>query len=280
MMNQIFQSAVGVDLGGTKLLLRYRDHSLRFETGPDFGAADLTEILKNFIRQYVEPGGVIGIAVPGVVENDTVVACDVLPELAGWKASTLLCQKIGQVSLANDANAALHATVTDLASDKTAITVMVGTAIGCGLMIDGKVFRGAKGWAGELGYWPVQTSGSQWSRLDDIAGGRYMANRLNVDANQLALLSHQGHQAALEVIAEGGRALGRALGGIINLLNPHRLSVGGGTLKLVGYWAEAQTHIKASAIPSMLEECEIRTVHELEDIVAMGAAQIALTAFR
>lgn len=280
MMNQVFHSAVGVDLGGTKLLLRYRDHILRFETGPNFGAADLTEILKNFVGQYVEPGGVIGIAVPGVVERDAVVACDVLPELVGWDANTLLSQKVGKVSLANDANAALHASVIDLASEKTAITVMVGTAIGCGLMIDGKVFRGARGWAGELGYWPVQTSGSQWCRLDDIAGGRYMANRLNVDGNQLALLSHQGHRAALEVIAEGGRALGRALGGIINLLNPHRLSVGGGTLKLVGYWEEAQTHIKASAIPSMLEECEIRTVHELEDLVAMGAAQIALTALR
>ncbi|MCX5564839.1 ROK family protein [Alcaligenes phenolicus] len=280
MMNQVFQSAVGVDLGGTKLLLRYRDHVLRFETGPDFGAANLRDILKDFIGQYVEPGVVIGIAVPGVVENDTVVACDVLPKLAGWRANTLLCQKVDQVSLVNDANAALHATVIDLASDKTAVTVMVGTAIGCGLMLDGKVFRGARGWAGELGYWPVQASGSQWKRLDDIAGGRHMANRLNVDANQLALLSQQGHPAALEVIAEGGRALGRALGGIINLLNPHRLSVGGGTLKLVRYWAEAQTQIEASAIPSMLKECEIRTVHELEDLVAMGAAQIALTAPR
>lgn len=222
----------------------------------------------------------MGIAVPGIVENDTVIACDVLPGLVGWNANTLLSQKVGQISLANDAKAALHATVIDLTRDKTAIAVMVGTAIGCGLMIDGKVFRGAGGWAGELGYWPVQTSDSQWSRLDEIAGGRHMANRLNVGGNQLALLSHQGHPAALEVIAEGGRALGRALGGVINLLNPHRLSVGGGTLKLVGYWAEAQTHIKATAIPSMLEECEIWTVHELEDLVAMGAAHIALTALR
>lgn len=280
MVNQVFQSAVGVDLGGTKLLLRYRDHTQRFETGPDFGAADLTEILKNFIERYVEPGSVIGIAVPGVVENGSVVACDVLPKLVGWQADTLLSPKVGKVSLANDANAALHATVIDLASDKTAVTVMVGTAIGCGLMIDGKVLRGAGGWAGELGYWPVQTSGSQWGRLDDVAGGRYMANRLDVDGSQLALLSQQGHRAALEVIAEGGRALGRALGGVINLLNPHRLSVGGGTLKLAGYWEEAQTQIKASAIPSMLAECEIRTVHELEDLVAMGAAQIALTPLR
>ena len=182
--------------------------------------------------------------------------------------------------MVNDANAALQATVIDLARDKTAVTVKVGTAIGCGLMIDGKLLRGAGGWAGELGYWPVQLSDSQWGRLDDLAGGRYMANRLNVDAHQLALLSRQGHRAALEVIAEGGRALGRALGGIINLLNPHRLSVGGGTLKLAGYWAEAQTHIKASAIPSMLEECKIRAVHEMEDLVAMGAAQIALTPLR
>jgi len=47
-----------------------------------------------------------------------------------------------------------------------------------------------------------------------------------------------------------------------------------------GYWAEAQTHIKASAIPSMLEECEIRAVHEMKDLVAMGTAQIELTPLR
>lgn len=280
MANQVFQSAVGVDLGGTKLLLRYRDHTLRFDTGPAFGAAHLTKILKDFIEEYVEPGCALGIAVPGVVEKDTVVACDVLPGLVGWNAKTLLDEKLGKVSLANDANAALHATVFDLAGDKTAITVMVGTAIGCGLMVDGRVLRGAGGWAGELGYWPVQASGSQWIRLDEIAGGRYMANRLEVDGNQLALLSHQGHRDALEVIAEGGRALGCVLAGMINLLNPHRLSVGGGTLRLAGYWAEAQAQIKASAIPSMLGECEIRTVHDREDLVAMGAAQIALAPLR
>lgn len=276
MTSQVFRSAVGVDLGGTKLLLRYRDHTLRFGTGPAFGAADLTEILKDFIEKHVEPGDVVGIAVPGVVENETVVACDVLAGLVGWNAKTLLDERVSKVSLVNDANAALHATVVDLACDKTAITVMASTAIGCGLMIDGKVLRGAGGWAGELGYWPVQTAGSHWARLDEVAGGRYMANRLAVDGTQLALLSDEGHRAALEVIAEGGRALGCVLGGVINLLNPHRLSVGGGALKLSGYWAATQAQIKATAIPSALEGCDIQTVHELEDLVAIGAARIAL----
>lgn len=222
----------------------------------------------------------IGIAVPGVVEGDAVVACDVLPELVGWNTKILLDGKIGKISLANDAKAALHATVLDMEGDKTAITVMAGTAIGCGVMVDGKVLRGAGGWAGELGYWPVRTAGSQWVRLDQVAGGRSMADRLAVDGDQLALLSHRGDRAALEIIAEGGRALGHVLGGVINLFNPHRLSVGGGALRLAGYWAQAHMHIKASAIPSMLAQCEIRAVHDVDDLVAMGAAHIALEALR
>lgn len=274
------QSAIGVDLGGTKLLLRYRDHTLRFDTGHAFGADDFTRILTEYVEQYVEPGSVMGIAVPGLVENDTVVACDVLPGLAGWDAKTLLGERVVKLALVNDANAALHATTCDLANGETAITVMAGSAIGCGLMIDGKAVRGAGGWAGELGYWPVQTSGSRWLRLDEVAGGRSMADRLNVDGHELALLSHQGQPAALEVIAEGGRALGGVLGGVINLFNPHRLSVGGGALRLAGYWAEAQSRINASAIPSILAQCEIRTVHDVEDLVAMGAARIALATSR
>ncbi|WP_289535447.1 ROK family protein [Pseudomonas sp. SO81] len=271
-----FQSAVGVDLGGTKLLIRYRDHSFRFDTGPMFGAADLTKILNSFIDAYTEPGCVIGIAIPGLIENDSVAACDVLPGLVGWSARTLIDSRISRTWLVNDAKAALHATALDLPIESTAIAVMAGTAIGCGIMVNGHQLLGAHGWAGELGYWPIQTSVSQWLRLDEVAGGRYMANRLGVDGNQLALLGRQGNQAALDVISQGGHALGGVLGGLINLFNPHRLSVGGGALWLPGYWTEAQAQIDALAIPSMLASCEIRTVHGVEDLVAMGAAQIAL----
>lgn len=211
----VFESAMGIDLGGTKLLLRYRDQWVRMETGADFGAPRLTEILCQFIDAQSERPSALGIAVPGLVEANAIATCDVLPGLVGWNAAKALGGRVASCTLVNDAKAALHATTSDLSSDMTAVTVMAGTAIGCGIVVDGSVMRGARGWAGELGYWPVQKSPSAWVRLDEVAGGRYMAERLAVDGKRLAWLNEQGDKAAREVVTEGGRALGGALAGII-----------------------------------------------------------------
>ena len=272
----IFDSAMGVDLGGTKLLIRYRDQWVRINTGVNFGASQLTEILCKFIDEQSQRPHALGIAVPGLVENNAVVSCDVLPKLVGWSAGAALKGQDIKCALINDTKAALHETTFDLPSGITAVTVMAGTAIGCGIMADGKLMRGARGWAGELGYWPVQSTSSTWVRLDEIAGGRYMAQRLAIDGKQLAWLNAQGDTHARAVVTEGGRALGSALAGLINLLNPHRLTVGGGALKLSGYWDAAYAQIQALSIPDMRLMCDVRNAHEVEDLVARGAARLAL----
>ncbi len=276
MTDTVFDEALGVDLGGSKLLLRYRDQWLRFDTGAGFDAGDLTHILRQFIEDQAERPAALGIAIPGLVERDVVRACDVLPGIVGWDPRQALSGAVASLSMVNDAKAALHATTFDLERGKTAVTVMVGSAVGCGIVADGMVLRGACGWAGELGYWPVQDAEGRSLRLDELAGGRYMAERLAVDGARLASLTARGDERARDVVTEGGRALGAALAGVVNLLNPHRLSVGGGALRLAGYWSEAQARMRALAIPDILSACEIQNVHEKDDIVAMGAARLAL----
>lgn len=274
MHDPTFDTAAGVDLGGSKLLIRYRDQWLRHDTGPGFGAAELDAVLQRFLdRQRVAPD-VLGIAVPGLVEHGArVAACDVLPGIAGWRPQPALATR-ARLLLVNDAKAALHASTADLPEGSVAATVMAGTAIGCGIVVDGRVLRGASGWAGELGYWPVRHAAG--ARLDLVAGGGFMAARLACDGRELAARAQAGEPAACAVVAEGGRALGGALAGLVNLLNPHRLAVGGGALRLAGYWAAAQEALEDCALPALLADCELRLVHDIEDLVARGAARMAL----
>lgn len=274
----VFDTAAGVDLGGSKLLLRYRGRWLRHATGPGFGAPELTAVLRRFLDECACPPAALGIAVPGLVDGAVVAACDVLPRLAGWDVREALGGRVRAWALANDAKAALQAANADLAAGAVAVTVMAGTAIGCGIVAGEGVLRGASGWAGELGYWPVRDGAGAWTRLDELAGGGYMAARLGIDGPTLAMRAGAGDPTVLEVIAAGGQALGGALAGVVNLLNPRRLAVGGGALRLPGYWAQAQAVLRAQAIGPMLAACEVHALHEVEDLVARGAAQLAMAA--
>lgn len=272
----LFSTIAGVDLGGTKLLIRYRDRWLRRETGTAFGAAQLTGLLQRFLDEQAQPPAAIGIAVPGLVAHGAAVAaCDVLPGLVGWRPRDAL--GMAACLLVNDAKAALQATTEGLPEDGVAATVMAGSAIGCGIVVNGLPLRGASGWAGELGYWPApQRAGGE--RLDQLAGGSFLAARLGVDGRTLAARAAAGDREACAVVAEGGAALGNALAGLVNLLNPHRLSVGGGALRLHGYWRAAEQAFEAGALPAMRAACELRLVHEIEDLVALGAARMAAKA--
>lgn len=273
----VFDAAVGVDLGGSKLLIRHRDRWLRCSTGPGFGGAELTAHLLRFLDGQAEPAAAVGIAVPGLVEDGTrIAACDVLPKLTGWDMHASLGARVAALALVNDAKAALHATTAGLVPGAVAVTVMAGTAVGCGIVAGAGVLRGASGWAGELGYWPMRRADGRWARLDELAGGAAMAARLGSGARELAERAAAGDAAVLAIIAEGGQALGGALAGIVNLLNPRQLAVGGGALRLPGYWDEAQAVLRAQAIAPMLAACELHAVHTIEDLVARGAAGMAL----
>lgn len=275
-MHYRFGESVGVDIGGTKLLIRYREHSLRHATGAGFGAAALSAILRDFLAGLETPPATMGIAVPGLVgEDGSVVSCDVLPSLDGWQAVTALSGLGLRCWVVNDAKAALHATTVDLEPGLTAATVMVGTAVGCGVLAEGGVLRGACGWAGELGYWPIK-AGGRWKRLDEVAGGQAMADRLGLDGEALYAAAVAGDPQVAAVVREGGEALGGALAGLLNLLNPTRLAVGGGALRLPGYWEAAASTLDSLALPALRAACSVVRVDGKADIVAQGAALMAL----
>lgn len=262
---------VGIDIGGTKLLILAGTRSVRLPTGPHATAAEIeTAIRHQLVDWGVQPQG-LGIAIPGLVDRaGRVVISNVLPGLNGWHPREAFADFGCPVLALNDAEAALVEEAQDLTLDATVALVMAGTAIGAAFRVDGRPLRGASGWAGELGFFP-QRVGGELKRLDELAGGRHIAAGLGLDGAQLAEQAQRGDERALAAIARGGDALGLALAGVVNLFNPQRLVLGGGALELPGYEAAARQALAQAALPPLLADCELRRAQAGPELVARGA---------
>lgn len=271
-------SIIGADLGGTKLLFVCGPETLRIDTGPDFSPADFATRLSAFVSARALRPRRIGIAIPGLVGPDgQVVACDVLPALTGWRPAESLEALGCQITVINDVKAALLEEMHDAPESFTGGVVMAGTAIGAAFIADGRALQGASGWAGELGYLPyLPCPGSgRIRRLDEVAGGAAMAAQRGVSPMTLARLAGEGDAASLAAIREGGHALGIGLAAVINLLNPSRLSLGGGTLELPGYWSAALKAARSSTIPELWRDCTVAPVRAGARVTALGAVRAA-----
>jgi predicted NBD/HSP70 family sugar kinase len=265
-----------VDVGGTKLLLvavgprLHREH--RAPTGPEAGPAEVEREVRGFLaRTGLRPRS-LGIAVPGLLDAaGRVAACDVLPRLEGWRPADALVELGIPVRALNDAEAALAGETHGLRPDATAGIVMAGTAIGAAFRVGGSPLRGARGWAGELGYLPLSTGG-EVRRLDELAGGAWIARRLRTDGAGLAERAARGDAAALSAIREAGAALGLGLAAGVNLLNPELLVLGGGAAELPGYREAALASAARHALPQLWAACEVRPPRHGEAAAALGAA--------
>ncbi|MDN3919676.1 ROK family protein [Roseateles violae] len=269
-------SGVGVDIGGTKLLIVAGERSARLPTGPAATAAGIAGAIRRQLADWALRPSALGIAIPGLVDRQgRVLVSNVLPGLNGWSPKEEFGTELGcPIAVLNDAEAALVEEAQDLPADATVALVMAGTAIGAAFRVDGRPLRGASGWAGELGFFP-QRRGGELMRLDELAGGRHIAASLGLDGAQLADLAQRGDARALAAIAAGGEALGLALAGVVNLFNPQRLLLGGGALELPGYEAAARAALQKMALAPLLEVCEVRRAGAGPELVARGAIRAA-----
>jgi glucokinase len=274
---------VGVDIGGTKLLLvaLWRgDRELhRVPTGPGIGPEFVEREIRSFFARFDAPPAALGVAVPGLVdEGGVVTACDTYPRLEGWRAEEAFADLSCPVRVLNDVDAALVEETHDLARDATVAFVMAGTWIGAAVQTNGALLRGARGWAGEFGYAPIAVEGGRVARLDDLAGGGAIARRLGTDGAGLYERAVGGDATALAAVQEAGIALGLGLATLMNLLNPDLLVLGGGAFKLPGYREAALQIAERYALPDSWRVCAIRTTRAGAAVVALGAAREAARA--
>jgi predicted NBD/HSP70 family sugar kinase len=260
---------VGIDVGGTGIHLLSADGERSAATGPAFAADDAQQLIRNFIDSQTTPVRAVGIAVPGLVDGHLVALSNVLPGLNGWAPSFGV-----PVTLLNDVDAALAEALPGTGDDETAGMVMVGSCLGAAFVTQGRRLQGARGFAGELGHAPVPTPDGP-RLLNDLAGGRALLARTGLSATALAAALAAGDANARAAVRDTGRHLGWALAWLINVLNPGRLVVGGGTLEFAGLWPEALAQAEAFALPPLWAGCRVERVADGKRLVARGAARAA-----
>ena len=263
---------IGIDLGGTKISTALADsagtiiaHDYR-ETHATAGQKAVIERMLGGARQVMAQAGVtqtqvaaVGIGAPGPldIEAGVVVAP---PNLPGWDRvplKRLIEDELGIATfLENDANAAALGEFRFGAGRgaEHMIYVTVSTGIGGGLILDGKLYHGASGMAGEIGHVTIIPNGPRCGCgnrgcLEALASGTAIARQARervargvptliadlaggtperITAKLVAEAANQGDKEAQEILAEAMNYLGIGMANLVNLFNPQLIVIGGG----------------------------------------------------
>ncbi len=240
--------AVGVDVGRTHLRVAVADlgqqvlaeRSVRLEFGTP--AAEVLDRAADLVGTALAGAGEelaavvgVGLGLPAPVESRTgrVAASNILPDE--------LASRLGRpVIVDNDANLGALAEYLWGAGrgTDTMAYVKVASGIGAGLVLDGRLFRGVSGLAGEIGHFTLDEHGDvcrcgNRGCLELVAGGVALVGALRrthgvLDSvEHVVALAQAGDQGARRLVADAGSHLGVAAGGLVNLVNPRRLVLGG-----------------------------------------------------
>lgn len=202
----------------------------------------------NELKQTMPAVGGVGVAVPGLVNPETnrAILSTQIPTLAETDFAADLEQLTGlQVRLENDANAAAYGEFRLGAGrgSNSLFFATIGTGIGGSFVLNGEIWRGAGGFAGEFGHIAIDEDGVKLEEVASAAGiVRRTKERLYHDSTS-SLSRRQLEQAAsiddvVEAAKNGddfaqmmlirtGRYIGTAIASVINLLNPERVVIGG-----------------------------------------------------
>ena len=306
---------IGIDAGGTKLLGGVVDEGLvvHHRVHRVWRGADRQETLDIFLEAVEEVRAAapeveaVGFGIPALVEWETGVArwCNHLP-LQGVRFRDLMSERLGlPVVVDNDGNASVLAEsrVGAGAGARHVVMVSLGTGIGTGLFLDGRVYRGSTGLGAELGHSVLDIHGGECpsacpgrgcfetlvsgnaigreglrlaAERPDSALGRRLAAGREITGGIVTELAHSGDEAARGVLAEIGERLGYGLVGVVNVFNPEVIVIGGGAVRAGELLLEpARAVLFERAMPPVREGVRLVPAHFGDEAGMMGAALLA-----
>ncbi|WP_220182813.1 ROK family transcriptional regulator [Sphaerisporangium album] len=201
-----------------------------------------------------------GIGVPGPVSfrEGVPVAPPIMPGWDRYPVKEAISQELGCPAVVdNDVNlmamGELHAGLARQVDDF--LLIKIGTGIGCGIVVDGKIYRGVSGSAGDIGHMRVDDQGPTCTCgnsgcLEAYFGGAalareavriaprspYLSERLaqvgHLSAEDVAEAAALGDPAAIRLIRDGGRQAGQVLAGLVSFFNPGLMIIAGGVARL------------------------------------------------
>ena len=319
MTDQPVSLLAGLDLGATKILSVVIDAGGAIlgrdirptlgSEGPDAVIARMVDSLKAAIadaKASVDDVPTVGVSAPGPIDYASGVVTNP-PNLPGWRdvplAAILQRELKARCLLENDANAAAVAEHRWGAGrgSRHMLFLTLSSGIGGGIIIDGALYRGASGSAGEMGHMSIDKRGPVCScgrrgcleahasglaiakRAEEAAAkapGSTLARLVREDPPLTAKKVHEaasgGDAASRRIVARAGHYLGVGIASLVNIFNPQVIVLGGSLTKMGGlYLGPMGETVRDECFPQPFEDVRIVVGRFVDEAPAMGAALLA-----
>lgn len=302
-------AVAGVDVGGTHVRALGLDADGEVVArATDATPADDLEaalaLIADAVRE-VARAGPVGVGIPGLVDAHGVLRSGSNVTWRDAPVARALADLLGRpVHVENDCTSGAYAEWRRGAArgHDDVLYVGVGTGIGGGLIVNGGLARGAHGWAGEIGHiivqpdgeicgcgnrgcWETVASGSAITREGRIALTRHAHSALaamtddpaTVTGEMVSAAAREGDPAARGILAEVGARLGQGIAGLVNVLDPSIVVVGGGASEAGELLLEPARRAYEDAV-QVAGAAPIEAAALGIDAAAVGAALLALDA--
>lgn len=286
---KMMKYAVGIDLGGTKIHTAVADRKrnilsrVRLPTSADKGRDAVWQNIFLSLERAARKANIslstikrIGIGVPGPVDYTRGIV-RICPNIPGWEnipVKQILEEKYqAEVILENDARAAglAEARLGAGRGFGHIFYVTLSTGIGGAIIIDGEIYHGADGAAGEVGH----TRFSGGASLENLASGPAIQRIFDIDPRGLKKNLSMGYPEARQVLDHLVHYLGICLGNIATLLNPGVIIIGGGLANLGNILlTPLEKEVRRNAFSISGQNVKLKKAELKEDSGVLGALEL------
>jgi glucokinase len=293
---------IGIDLGGTNLKIGLLDRefaithkrvldTVRFNKKELLIGAIIRSI-SDIMGTYKLPGSRVlgvGLGLPGPIDTEKGMV-HFFPNIPDWcevPLTRILKSRLDlPVFIDNDANlmALAEHRLGAAKGSSNAVCLTLGTGVGGGIIIDKKLYRGSAFAAGEIGHMPLNEHGPRCNCGGSACLERYIGNRRimektravfgkDLPLEKISRLACAGNKKAQGIWIEVGTHLGICLAGVVNLLNPDCVVIGGGVANAGRLLFETVKHtLKSRAMSVQSGHVDIRKAKLGSDAGLIGSA--------
>lgn len=263
---------LGIDIGGTNTKIALIDKKGRIKAKKIFPTADfkgkraLIERITSETKKLLAEYGVVkkyiigaGVGAPGAVDirSGTVRYLTNIPDWREVPIGNILKKELGLLTFVdNDANVMALGELFfgSGVGAKNMLCVTLGTGVGGGLILEGRLYRGSSSAAGEFGHVPINIAGPRcncgsWACVEAYVGNNYIVRDViarikngektlikklvngklsKITPEIISRAARSGDRFAKEIWRDAGNKVGTALAGVVNLLNVEKIVIGGG----------------------------------------------------
>ena len=300
---------IGIDVGGTNIRFGVFNQTqlieeIRLESNlsklcgemlPEHASYEVVRLLSSEIINLIEKNHTIqsvGIGFPGFIQPDSkkIVSSPNLPGLSYFNLAGELSTILGlPFTLENDANAAAYGEYILAGKPEGGlIYIGLGTGVGGGLVLDGKIFSGQQGYAMEVGHMIIEPNGrlcgcgnkgcmEQYASASGIAISYFNATKKQCTAAQIAEFANLGDKDAIAAYVLAANALAQTLASVVKVVDVKNIVIGGG---VSAAWSlMKQTFVQrfeADLISVLRSTIQIKISNAKDKAGMLGAAMLSI----